>query len=148
MREMMTRLSELSRTVKWIVVAPLILALFALFVALGGVVVRELWDWLLPSLFGWRAITFWEALGLLLLCRILFGGLGGRGGTSHRLRRRWEARWDERWAERWAAMTPEERERFRHGLGGRGGDAPPAGAGGDTTTKGPSRTSSSSGLEC
>jgi hypothetical protein len=108
---------------KLVVLAPLILVVFALFVALGGVVVRELWNWLLPSLFGWRAITFWEALGLLLLCRILFGGMGGRGGTGSRVRRRWSARWDERWeerwAERWAAMTPEERERFRQrGEGG------------------------------
>lgn len=132
---MMTRLKGLSRTMKVVVLAPLFLAGFALFVAVGGLVVRELWNWLLPSLFGWRAITFWEALGLLLLCRILFGGLsGGRGGTSHRLRRRWSERWEERWAERWAAMTAEERERFRHGLGGRGGDAPPAGASGERTT--------------
>ena len=38
--------------------------------------VRLLWNWLLPSLFGWRLITFWQALGILVLCRILFGGLG------------------------------------------------------------------------
>ena len=113
----MDKLKQMSRKAKWIALAPLFLAGFALFVAIGGLVVRELWNWLLPTLFGWREITLWQALGLLLLCRILFGGMGGRGGTSHRLRRRWEARWDERWAERWAAMTPEERERFRHGLG-------------------------------
>ena len=122
----MKRLKQMSRGVKLIVLAPLFVAAFALFVAIGGLVVRELWNWLLPSLFGWRAVTFWEALGLLLLCRILFGGMGGRGGSGHRLRRRWSERWDERSA----AMTPEERERFRHGLGGRGGDAPPASASG------------------
>ena len=62
---------------KLILFAPLILLGSALFVALGGEIVRLLWNWLLPSLFGWPRITFWQALGLLALCRILFGGLGG-----------------------------------------------------------------------
>ena len=53
-----------------------------LFIAIGGEVVMHLWNWLLPALFGWRLITFWQALGLLALCRILFGGFGG--GGSHR----------------------------------------------------------------
>ena len=47
-----------------------------LFTSIGGEIVRLLWNWLLPPLFGWRQITFWQALGLLALCRILFGGFG------------------------------------------------------------------------
>ncbi len=47
-----------------------------LFIAIGGEIVLHLWNWLLPPLFGWRQITFWQALGLLALCRILFGGFG------------------------------------------------------------------------
>jgi hypothetical protein len=83
-----------------------------LFLAIGGFVVRELWNWLLPSLFGWPRVTFWQALGLLALSRILFGGLGRhRGGGG--------PRWRRRMAERWERMTPEERERFRQGLRGR-----------------------------
>jgi hypothetical protein len=74
---------------------------FLLFVALGGVVVRELWNWLLPPLFGFSPIGFWQALGLLALCRILFGGFRLDGGSGTHYRRRWEA------------MTPEERERVR-----------------------------------
>jgi hypothetical protein len=58
---------------KWIFVAP---PAIVLFIAIGGEVVMHLWNWLLPMLFGWRQITFWQALGLLVLCRILFGGLG------------------------------------------------------------------------
>ena len=42
----------------------------------------HLWNWLLPPLFGWRTLGFWQALGLLALCRILFGGLGGHGPGS------------------------------------------------------------------
>jgi hypothetical protein len=79
----------------------------------GGTAVRLLWNWLLPPLFGWPQIGFWQALGLLALCRILFGGLGRPGrGRSHMRRRM---------AERWERMTPEERERLRQGLGERCG---------------------------
>ena len=56
---------------------------FVLFIPLGGLVVQWLWNWLLPDLFGLRQITFWQALGLLALCRILFGSFGG-GGSHHR----------------------------------------------------------------
>jgi MFS family permease len=56
---------------------------FVLFILLGGVIVQWLWNWLLPDIFGLRQITFWQALGLLALCRILFGSFG-RGGGHHR----------------------------------------------------------------
>jgi hypothetical protein len=99
-------------------IAPLAVVGLALFIGLGGLVVRELWNWLLPSLFSWPRITFWQALALLALCRILFGGLGMHGGPPSRVRRRMTERWD--------AMTPEERERFRQGVRGRFGFGPPA----------------------
>jgi hypothetical protein len=96
-----------------LVLAPFAILGVVLFMALGGEVVRLLWNWLLPPLFGWRQITFWQALGLLVLCRILFGGFGlhGRGRSNFR----------RRMAERWERMTPEERERFRQGMHGRCG---------------------------
>src|SRR5262249_23615621 len=52
----------------WIV--PAAIAGMALFVFIGGQVVMRLWNWLLPPLFGWHQIAFWQALGLLVLCRI------------------------------------------------------------------------------
>jgi hypothetical protein len=55
---------------------------FLFFIAFGGVVVLLLWNWLIPDIFGLRRLVFWEALGLLALCRILFGGFG-RGGHAH-----------------------------------------------------------------
>jgi hypothetical protein len=100
---------------KWIFLAPLAILGFLLFMAIGGEVVRQLWNWLLPPLFGWRQITFWQALGLLALCRILFGVVGGRGYRSNFRRRR---------AERWQRLTPEERERFRAGMRARCGFGP------------------------
>jgi hypothetical protein len=103
---------------KWAVIAPLAILGMALFVALGGWIVELLWNGLLPPLFGWRTVTFWQALGLLVLCRILFGGLGFRGSHGSSVRRRM--------TERWEHMTPEERERFRQGLRSRCGFGPPA----------------------
>jgi len=65
-----------------IFIAPFAILGMALFVFLGGELVKYLWNWLVPSLFGLPQVTFWQALGLLALCRILFGGMGGRGGHS------------------------------------------------------------------
>jgi len=103
---------------KWIFLAPLAILAMLLFIAIGGEVVLQLWNWLLPPLFGWRQITFWQAVGILALCRILFGGLGRHGFDRSRFRRRM--------AERWERMTPEERERFRQGVRGRCGFGPSA----------------------
>jgi hypothetical protein len=80
---------------RWIFMAPLAILGVLLFIAIGGGIVMQLWNWLLPSLFGWRQVTFWQAVGMLALCRILFGRFGGRG--TYRSKH----------------MTPEERERYR-----------------------------------
>jgi hypothetical protein len=87
-------------------VALFILAPFAIagFIAIGGTLVAWLWNTLLPPLFGLPAVSFWQALGLLLLARILFGGFSGggsRGGSSGRKRER---------------LTPEEVARVRQAL--------------------------------
>jgi hypothetical protein len=97
---------------KWIffVAPPAVVLLVAIF----GEVVMHLWNWLVPALFGWRMITFWQALGLLVLCRMLFGGFGHHG--SHRSRGRHGC------GGRWERMTPEEREQFRKEFQGRHGE--------------------------
>src|SRR5689334_5093792 len=104
---------------KWILFAPLAIVGLLAFIAVGGWVVQHLWNWLLPALFAWRQITFWQAVGLLALCRILFGGLGMRGSPRSNFRRRM--------AERWEQMTPEEREKLRGSWRGRCGFGTPAG---------------------
>ena len=76
-----------------------------IFVAIGGVLVRLLWNWVTPPLFGWHQITFWQSVAILALCRILFGGLGTPGGPRMFGRRRMR--------DRWSQMTPEERQRMR-----------------------------------
>ena len=112
---MRERLMRMSRLTKLIVIAPLAILGMLIFAWLGGQLVMLLWNWLAPTLFGLKQVTFWQALGLLALCRILFGGFGG-GGHRHS-RRRMEGRISERIRERvderWEEMTPEQRERFR-----------------------------------
>ena len=103
---------------KWIFIAPLAILAILLFIAIGGEIVLHLWNWLLPPLFGWRQITFWQALGLLALCRILFGGFGRHGSGRSNFRRRM------RMDERCGHMTPEDRERFRQRMRERFGFGP------------------------
>lgn len=97
----------LARAIKCVVIVAAIIA------ALSWVVMH-LWNGLLPGLFGWPSLSFVQALGLLVLSRILFGGLrgGGRGPGMH---------WRRHMRERWEQMTPEEREKLRAGLRGRCG---------------------------
>lgn len=109
---------------RWFFWAPLAILAMLAFIAFGGVIVHWLWNWLLPPLFGWHPITFWEAIGLLALCRILFGGVGMRGPRGPGMRLRMRERMQARMFERWERMTPEERERFRQGMRGRCGMGP------------------------
>lgn len=88
-----------------------------LFVTVFSFIVMRLWNWLTPALFGWHMITFWQALGILILSKILFGGFrgGAHGGWGGR----------RRMMERWDQMTPEEREKFRETMRGRCGSFAP-----------------------
>ena len=77
-----------------------------------GFAVEYLWNWLMPAIFGLRMITYWQAVGLFLLGKILLGGIHKHGGYGGR-------RWKGRMQEKWAGMSPEEREKFRAGMKGR-----------------------------
>ena len=79
-----------------------------LFIWIFGEIVMYLWNWLVPALFRGPVIGFWQALGLLVLCRLLFGGFGNHGHRG--------SGWRRRRTERWQSMTPEERERFRDAM--------------------------------
>jgi hypothetical protein len=83
------------------------LPLVILAVAAFGFIVMNLWNWVVPAVFGGKIITFWQALGVLVLSKILFGGFLGRRGFGDRRRAR---------AAIWERLTPEEREKFRAGM--------------------------------
>lgn len=73
-----------------------------------GFIVKGLWNALMPQLFGWHTLTFWQALGLLLLAKIFFGGFHRHSGGG--------AHWRNRMKQRLEEMTPEQREQFREGM--------------------------------
>jgi len=83
----------MKRNLFWMI--PVGIAAIIIFIFVGGTAVQLLWNWLLPPLFGWKELSFWQALGMLALCRILFGGVARGGGRRGR------------------DWTPEEKERFR-----------------------------------
>ena len=73
-----------------------------------GFVVMSLWNAILPAVLGVKAISFLQALGILLLSKILFGGFGKGGfrrGPGHE--------WRHEMKEKWGAMSPEERDQFK-----------------------------------
>jgi Ca2+/H+ antiporter, TMEM165/GDT1 family len=89
---------------------------FAMFAAVAatvfGLLVKGLWNWLMPPLFGLHALTFEQALGLLALSWILFGGFRGRPGQ----------RWRRGFVERWEEMSPGQREKVWTKICGHGPD--------------------------
>ena len=95
-----------ARWVRALKIGAIVITAFVVF----GFVVMSLWNWLAPEVFGARTISFGQALGILVLCKILFGGFRGRPGYG--------GPWARRMRDRWEQMTPEEREEFRQGMAG------------------------------
>jgi hypothetical protein len=78
--------------------------LLVLIIALLGWIVMRLWNWIIPTLvIDAHVIDYPRAIGLLVLCRILFGGFRGHGGCYKA--RQWR---------HWQQMTQQERERLRN----------------------------------
>lgn len=60
-----------------------IMVLFGLLaIAAFTLAVMLLWNWLMPLIFGLTTITFLQALGILALSKILFGGFRRPGRTT------------------------------------------------------------------
>ena len=94
---------------KWIYMLPVAILGILLVGFIAGEAVKLLWNWLIPPIFGLGLLTYWQALGLLALCRLLFGGTGRHGSGSYR-----------------SSRSREERERFRQAIRRRFGlDAAP-----------------------
>lgn len=125
------------------------------FAILFALVVQALWNWIMPAVFALPAITFWQAFGLLLLAKLLFGGFG-----HHRPRHPGPPRWphhplpaegiedangacwpDARWNQYRRFWNEEGRDAFRAfvqrqqaGAGTPGGESPPEDAGPDRSS--------------
>lgn len=84
--------------------------LFVIAAGLFSWVVMALWNGVLvPSVSGVKVISWVQALGILVLSKILFGGFRGRGGW----RRGRGGFWNKEMREKWSTMTPEEKNRMR-----------------------------------
>jgi hypothetical protein len=89
----------------------------ALMVLIFGVTTRSLWNWIVPALFNGPVITFAQAIGLLLLIKILLFWSVGKGGghVGH-----WRGSpWKSHLREKWGTMTPEEREKLKEKIRGK-----------------------------
>lgn len=91
----------------WLI--PLFIILGAGAIALFGWIVMSLWNAALVPAVGANIITFWQALGLLVLSRILVGGFAGKS-RGRRMRGNWPSR------EKWMNMTAEEKANFKEQL--------------------------------
>jgi hypothetical protein len=85
---------------QWWIAMPFLFAGFAFAI---GWIVMSLWNYILVPVLAVGALSFWQALGLLVLCRILFGGFkgkswGGRPGP---------------WKDKWMNMSEEEKMRMK-----------------------------------
>ena len=86
------------------------LFLLAMAALLGGLVLW-LWNWLMPVIFGLPMLTFWQAVGLVVLCRLLVGNIGLGGHHHHHAHGHCECgEGQNKLRECWANMTPEERQ--------------------------------------
>lgn len=75
-------------------------------------VVMVLWNWLLPTLFGLTIITFWQALGILVLSKILFGGSWGKRGHCCHGGHGGHYAWKEKFKSKWQNMPEEDRKKW------------------------------------
>ena len=82
----------------------------ALFVLAMGFVVMWLWNAILPEITNVSRISFWQALGLFILARILFGGFRW-GNRGHR--HDWKQRRRAFWQRKWERMDPEKKEQLK-----------------------------------
>ena len=84
-----------------ILIIPVVIVVFVF-------VVMYLWNWLIPTLFNGPVVTFWQAFGLILLSKILFGGF--KGGGSYKSG---SSKWGSDWKQKFKDMSPEERLVFK-----------------------------------
>lgn len=93
----------------WVLKIAKFIAIIAVATLVLGLAVMALWNALIPDVFKGPSLTFWQAVGLLVLSHILLRGWGRwryANGWRHK-------RWRHRLEEKLAAMTPEEREKFK-----------------------------------
>lgn len=97
---------------------------FIVAILVFGMAVMWLWNAIIPDLTGWSMLTFPQALGLLVLCRILFGGFHGKGGYGGDASAKDRAAWKERCKTMTDEQRTEMRQRWKERCGPRSGGPP------------------------
>ena len=91
---------------KWAKYIPLFIVLFIIAIIVFSWVVMSLWNWLIPTLFGGPVITMLQAIGLLVLSKILFGsfnhGHNKKDDCSHN-----HSEWKEKYREKFKEHAPD-----------------------------------------
>ena len=90
-----------------------VIVLAPLFIFLAGYLLMSLWNWLVPELFHGPFINFWQALGIFVLSKILFGGFKGKGGRCC-CGKGGEGGWKEKMRSHWGHLSSEERDQLRN----------------------------------
>ena len=91
---------------KWAKRIPFIILIAVAAAFAFSAVVMLLWNAVLVSVLHVGAITLWQAMGILVLAKILFGGFRGRRHPGHHFAKHMCRKWEN--------MTPEQREKFRN----------------------------------
>jgi hypothetical protein len=89
-------------------------------------IVMLLWNGILPEVIGVKTITYWQAVGIFILCKLLFGGFKGGGNHHHKkhqmMKRHFKnccnnndnkSSMKEALRDKFMNMSDEERENFR-----------------------------------
>lgn len=86
----------------------MIAAIIAVVAGLFAALFMQLWNWLIPILFNGPMLTYWQAFGLLLLGKLIFGGFG-------QTKRHWHKHhnWKGHWQDRCSNMSDEDREKWK-----------------------------------
>jgi hypothetical protein len=81
-------------------------------------VVMWLWNWLVPEIFNGPVLGYWQTLGLLVLSKIIFSGIGGGGSSksSHSRRHRCEddypkSKWRQKYEAKMNGKVEEEKRK-------------------------------------
>ena len=78
-----------------------------------GLLTMWLWNWLVPELFNGPLISFWQAMGLLILSKILFWGVAGKSHKNSCAGEHTNHEWKRHFYEKFSSMKPEEREAIK-----------------------------------
>jgi hypothetical protein len=138
----------LSRGARIAGMAVLGVAAAAVFALVFGILVMLLWNWLMPLIFGLREITYWQAFGLVILVKLIFGTIGKHSRRDNHFHERWKRRdfenddWEQQrdpekwrhWPDFWRDEGREAFERYVHHWAPRSRDGGEPGADEDNGT--------------